>query len=867
MKKKSSVLLAVLMALLVGIAGVGALTATTSANADGTLAVGAFESSFYTLNGTSETAAENKTTLSFTTAGNYSYASVRVSNFAYTPESKIELSMTADADTPIQLTFYDESGKMLTNGIASETITANTEYTKTVNLSDHAGVQTLTTFDMYFYLDIGATAGTYKTVTVNKLAVDGVNYVPTTYVPVDPVVTPEHSFKAMTDWTAENGTLSANTLESLPDTDENYATAVREGAVDLTVTDATKNASITIPLSQEITAWPNTWTSLYIKFKATGVSQIRTHFTSIEPQTGATSEANLFSGGILPALGWNTSALPCVSEGYSLVAIAMGAYPNNYFNGFSDEWGTQVAHTSLSQIVLEVVVATGAESAKVEIAGMVFGSSTPVFINDVGEPKFEIGAWASGNGGSHSVTQEGSLDVQDGDDTITYTGLKISYTKEQASAWSYVEASVLNFDPAKYPTLRIGFYTDTALKLGVWDGTNDITNDSAGHKDYAAGYHVITVDMSEKTYKDGAFKLQLYLDSGSNAESFEGTKNIVFDCIRCLEPLSVSYKQAAPNGLYAVEATDTQVSWTYDAKNAGEYYYVAVPVVNWNEYMPFMNIKVTLSEAMKFGIFNLGDKTNVMYHEAYGAGEYTFSFDLRLCQVPFFTEGAMNEVRFYCDVTNKATDSITKTVTVHSIEFSETAPYVSSPNTNVVTIDYKTEKATFDAKYELAADKDFTNKITSGDVVTPGATLYVREANPVSAPAVFTLAARPAITADNAPTPSVGADFIRFSLAGYEFKLGADGEWATTLGSWANLTPSTEYTVYMRKVATETSFASEAYEMKVSTLASSGGDNTEPTETPKKKKCGSSLATESIIVALALLCAASVVLILRKKRA
>ncbi len=855
MKKKSSVLLAVLMALLVGIAGVGALTATTSANADASPTIGKFVSwDGYEFTGTSATPAENKTVISYKwSSAAFWRALLYVENCNNTPT--IELNLTADADAKISLTIFDHA-KVETNygaPISNDDMTANTAYTKTINnitLPDGA-----TSMCLAFYFDSNTTTDVKKNVTVNSLTVDGVSYTPHEYS--ERVEAPDTTFKEMTDWTAVNGTLAANTLEKLPTTDEKYETSVKEGAGDVAVTDmSAETTTLTVPFAAPLTAWPTDWTKMFIKFKAEGIKSVDAYLESIEPQQGASGDVNAFS------INFLANAVASVSEGYKVATIAMSNYATDFFAGATYDWGTQIAHDQLTQIVFKITLHDDAESASLAIAGMAFGKDLPVFVNDIGVPELEIGEMGASDA-CYTVTANGSLDVEDGDDIITYTGTKVTYEHGSLAGQSLF-AQVANYDSTKFPTLRIGFYADHDVAMAIYaDWSTDLTGE--GHKTYTAGYNVVTIDMTGKTFDANTFSLKFFVDN--NAAAFEGTKTIVFDCIRFLAPLSVDYKNALANGLYDVKTTATEVSWTYDAKNAGAYYNVAVPVENWNEYLPFMNIKVTLSEAMKFGIYNGAEKSNVLDHVAYGAGEYTFSFDLRSCKVVFFTDGKSNAVKFYCDVNNTATDSITKTVTVHSIEFSETAPYVSSPNTNVVTIDYKTEKATFDAKYELAADKDFTNKITSGDVVTPGATLYVREANPVSAPAVFTLAARPAITADNAPTPSVGADFIRFSLAGYEFKLGADGEWATTLGSWANLTPSTEYTVYMRKVATETSFASEAYEMKVSTLASSGGDNTEPTETPKKKKCGSSLATESIIVALALLCAASVVVILRKKRA
>lgn len=817
--KKKIALLSVLAVSFACAAGGGALAVQGKAE-DAKPVVGSFVSwDGYTFSGTSSDASANKTVISYQwTSAGYYLARVNVSN--YTVSSTVELSMTSDADATIRLVLFEANGWNTygSDAIAENTgMTANTEFVRTIDLSSYTGALAgATTFDLGFYFDMNSVTGTKKNVTVNKLTVGGVSYQAAEYTgSADDsyVAAPETSFKSYTEWTAVNGSVSQNTLESMPETDERYATAVSEGAGNFTVTDVSADSSLTIPLSETLTAWPTDWTTLYVKVKANNVSQINAYIESVDE-----AGDNAFCFGLLGA--WNCTVVSSVSEGYKYATVDLSTFFSNYINN----------NGSISKVVFVPVLKDGADSASFEIAGMTFGTATaaPVFINDVGTPALEIGDWRNQDG-TYTIEQEGSLAVEN----TEYKGLKISYTKEQASLYANICADVSNFDAAFYPVLHIGFYTDSDLKLGIyrnWDALQ-------GHTEYTAGYHTIELDMSACT--EQSFILRFYLDSGEAAD-FEGAKTVVFDAVYFRKTVSVAMDDATSNGLYDLTASVESVSWSYDGANAGLYYCVGIPVDHWYSLDRYIMINITLSADVKLGIYyNSG---SLLEHVMFSAGTYNLCLDTAYgFGQSWFANDGDNVLNFYCDVGNPAESSVIKTVTVNSITFGGFGTdFVSSPDAGVVTIDYATEKVTFESDYEVSADEDFASLMSSGDAVVPGTKLYVRLTNGASAATTIAIPARPVVDESSAPTPTVGENFIRFGASGYEYKFGTNGEW-TNLGSWGNLDSDTEYTVYIRIVATETSFASEIYEMKVSTTGGSGTSTSDSgnTSVSARSGCGS----------------------------
>ena len=155
--------------------------------------------------------------------------------------------------------------------------------------------------------------------------------------------------------------------------------------------------------------------------------------------------------------------------------------------------------------------------------------------------------------------------------------------------------------------------------------------------------------------------------------------------------------------------------------------------------------------------------------------------------------------------------------------------------------------------------------LESGAAITPGTSLYLRGENNSTAATQIALPARPTLQKEDVPAATVGDNFIRWAVSGYEFKMG-DGEW-NALGSWGNLQPGTAYTVSVRKAATATTFASESVDVIVTTTGTKpttpGGEDTS-TPAPKKR-CGSQASASLAFAGVLLLWAAGAVIGLRKK--
>lgn len=136
------------------------------------------------------------------------------------------------------------------------------------------------------------------------------------------------------------------------------------------------------------------------------------------------------------------------------------------------------------------------------------------------------------------------------------------------------------------------------------------------------------------------------------------------------------------------------------------------------------------------------------------------------------------------------------------------------------TLDYATEKISIDNGYEISSDWNYSTGtiIASGSTITPGTTYYIRVAEsgdvPKSFSAQFTLPVRP--SAPSSLTVNKTSQSITIeTIAGQEYKIDS-GEWQDS-GSFKVLSPNTEYTVYTRVKATETTFVSTVYEMSVTT--------------------------------------------------
>ena len=221
----------------------------------------------------------------------------------YTGGGSIELSLTPVQNAHVRLVLFGASAWNVfgADAIADIEMTAGEAFERTISLAAwDSDLTSARTFDLGFYFDSNIANTGNKKITVNKLSVGGVSYTPTEYTPEAPEVqAPEKSFKELDDWTVTNGTKSANTLEKLTGDEAN-------GTVDNAAGDITANAGETL------SGWPNDWSALYVKFKATNIASLAGHIEEV-----AAGDVNLFCADIL-GIAWNAEAVSSVTEGYKL---------------------------------------------------------------------------------------------------------------------------------------------------------------------------------------------------------------------------------------------------------------------------------------------------------------------------------------------------------------------------------------------------------------------------------------------------------------------------------------------------------------------------------------------------------------------
>ncbi len=848
--KRATVLLAILVLLALSLSGLSVV-----AFAEGNPTVGAFTTNdAYKFNGTSETESENKTTVSYnwTTAGTY-LARVKVAN--YTGGGSIELSLTPVQNAHIRLVLFGASDWNVfgADAIADTEMTAGEAFERTISLAAwDSHLTSARTFDLGFYFDSNIANTGNKKITVNKLSVGGVSYTPTEYTPEAPEVqAPEKSFKELDNWTVTNGTKSANTLEKLTGDEANGT--VDNAAGDITANAGAATVTIEVPLSETLPGWPNDWSALYVKFKATNIASLAGHIEEV-----AAADVNLFCADILGS-AWNAEAVSSVTEGYKLSTVSS---LSTYFGAFKGD---------ISKIVLVATVKDTSAEAKIEFGGMTFASTQPKFVNDISSPDLSIGEWAGA--ACYKLTPDAEVTVGEGKDAVTYSGLKVEYSA--TTQYANVKADVTNYDFTKHPKLRIGFYSSAAVKVGVYANVEGSQYDVAvkGHADYKAGYNSIIIDLEDKAYKS----VNLYIDS-AEATTCETAKTLVFDSVTFYTPFNVAAQDSTViiDGAVAIELQDTtdgSIQLTCETTNGASYSRVKVPVEHWYKFDRYVLLDVTLDSPLKLGVyFNAG---SLLEHAALSAGRYKLCLDTRAYNNwESFVEDGDNILLFYCDAgSGDGVVAGNKKVTVHSISFAETAEYVSSPDSSKASVNFANETVSIEEGFEASASADFNALLENGSAIAPGSTLYVRGKDASTAATEIKLPARPTLSAADAPTPTKGENYIRFGDASFEYKMG-DGEWAKT-GSWGNLTAGTEYTVYVRKAATETAFRSEEVELKITTNGTkpsggndgdnNGGDNSE--EQPAKKKCGSQVGSQAIAVGMLLVLAAGAVIVLRKRTA
>lgn len=831
--KQSKIWLSAALSLAMVGTAVGGFVAldTLEAKADGAVTLGKFISyDGYQFNGTSTNADENRTVMKCVVSG-WNRTLLYAENV--TSQSQVEMELTSDKGVTLQLTVFDNAASVQYGTPVNEALTANTMFSKSFKLGEVASFGDATSCVFGFYIDTASATPSGAKITINKFTVDGVSYTKEDYDPSkdEVVAAPEKAFKEFEQWTgATNCTVAAGTLEAMPNTDDRYATAIDNGRATITIPANSStttaddgqviSASVEIPFYEALTnGWPTDWTNLYVKLKAENITNVNIYFEEINNCDECTEAEWKGWHGINFAL-WSGGA-PSVSEGFKVATEAMGSRLKSYTD----------YHTAMpTKLVLAFIVRDTTQEAKVEIGGMTFAKTAPVFINDVGAPELTLGEWNDQSNGNYTITPNSSLTVEE----ETYEGLKVEYA--QTAQYDNMFAAVANFDATKTPNLHIGFYTDSDVVIAIYNNWTAIQ----GHTAYTAGYHNVELDVSAIANFEN---LRFYFDSANALEEGD-KKTVVIDSIVFYEDLEIVFDDAIPGAIYKdVETTETGISWKYDAAAAGEYHNVAIPVNHWYSFVGrYVIIDVTFSHDLKFGVGFTNSQwgnADLLAHVAYKKGDYKFCFDVSNAA----DDNALNKLWFYCDVANKSEIALEKTVNIKSITFSN-VPALSSPNATVVTIDYAEQTISFDAtKYQVSTTEEFTEGtlLESGAAITPGTKIYLREfrGEELSPVTEIELAATP-LTAATAPAPDVTANSIRYSATGYEFKMeGKDNEWKT-LGSWGGLTADTEYTIQIRKAATDSAFASDPVTVKITTTGNAGTPGGD--EKPASGGCKSSIA-------------------------
>lgn len=225
---------------------------------------------------------------------------------------------------------------------------------------------------------------------------------------------------------------------------------------------------------------------------------------------------------------------------------------------------------------------------------------------------------------------------------------------------------------------------------------------------------------------------------------------------------------------------------------------------------------------------------------------YTVYVDMTKASVA--VEEGNFDLHFYIDATG---DSLANTMVLKSIEFVKEGVH-SAPSADEITIDFHAETISFADDIEVFASRTesdgtftYSDALSDGASVTPGATLWMRtkagDSQAASEVVAFNVPARPSVETIS-PT-SVTDTTIVFDQEGYSFKLG-DGEW-TTDGCFEDLDSETEYTVKIKKNASSDAFASEEITIKVTTKASSGGSPSDSTSESSGGNSGNASGNDS----------------------
>lgn len=432
--------------------------------------------------------------------------------------------------------------------------------------------------------------------------------------------------------------------------------------------------------------------------------------------------------------------------------------------------------------------------------------------------KVAIGEWTGGT--AVTVTKDGTIEAGD----KTYTGMKVSWTKEVATD-NHLSATVTAFDASKTGKLRISFYTDSKIRFKVFDGANNaLLNEEANPGDpdgsyYDIGYHVFDIDVSAAQNLNA---LWLYLDAFGGTLDFEGTKTVVFDQILFYDDVNVALDACVNNGgIFDVDTTD-KLSLTWDAKDAVEKYpNIVIPVEHWQPSLNrYLILDMTLTESAQFRFFlngghfdqwgNPDEKSAFGNYVTYKKGRHVICFDTKaIFDAEMIEADGDNKLYIYCYGGTGAIESQNTVATFDRLEFGQTAVDAVALT---VDVNYKAGTVDFDdTKIEVSKVADFSALLDKGGEVGPG-TLYVRSKadNKVTTEIELKSAV---LTAENVVQPIITDTSISYEHAtDYAFKFGEDGEWGATK-RWDNLEKETDYKIYIRKLPSETAFESNVLEV------------------------------------------------------
>lgn len=154
---------------------------------------------------------------------------------------------------------------------------------------------------------------------------------------------------------------------------------------------------------------------------------------------------------------------------------------------------------------------------------------------------------------------------------------------------------------------------------------------------------------------------------------------------------------------------------------------------------------------------------------------------------------------------------------VYAVSGTPTPTKPEAPSASVVNVNYIAETITYDGKYEVSSDSNFSTIISSGSKVNPGSLLFVRVKEsggvPASDATQFFLSTRPMLIGE-----------ISFDYATETFNSTNEFQYSFDNSTWQNCTGKLSYAdvsghdkVYFRLAATSSSFASDSYDVVVPT--------------------------------------------------